>query len=107
MGLLPAASRASDGKPAADSLARFRSHGPDGGRVDSVAIDRGGALYAGISTPTAGVYKSADDGRHWAAANNGLYAIQDAFGGIDAIATDPTHPGTVYASYGNLEGVFK
>src|SRR5439155_573610 len=107
MGSLPVASGASDGKRAADSLARYRSHGPDGGRVVSVAIDRGGALYAGIGTPTTGVYKSADDGRHWAAANNGLYAIEDAFSGIEAIATDPTNSGTVYASYGNLEGVFK
>ena len=105
LGVLPAEAH---GTRRPDATARYTTGGPYGGRISSLAIDpQARVFYAGVWTPTSGVYRSSDLAGHWTAVNSGLTAVQDAFGGVTAVAADPVHSGTVYAGYDNLEGVFK
>jgi hypothetical protein len=62
--------------------------------VTALAVDASGpsTLYAG--THDGGVFVSTNEGVSWAPAGNGLY------GGIFAMAADPSTPGTLYVSNG-------
>jgi hypothetical protein len=70
---------------------------PLGARVNALALDSEGVLYAGaasdtfpVSTPGAGIFKSTDQGTSWHAASLGL--IDDAVATLAAVGT------TMYAS---------
>jgi hypothetical protein len=82
----------------------WTSNGPEGGRINALAIDPVSptTLYAG--TLEGGVFKSTNGGGNWSAVNTGLPT-----GTIDeilALTIDPATPTTVYAGT-NSGGVFK
>ena len=68
----------------------WTSNGPDGGGVQTLAIDAGTptTLYAG--TDGGGVFKSTDGGTTWSAVNTGLTSLS-----VPALAIDPQTPTTV------------
>jgi photosystem II stability/assembly factor-like uncharacterized protein len=75
--------------------------GPDGGRVLSLAAapSRPAVLYAG--TDFGGVFRSSDNGAHWAFAGTGLGWSNGVYG----LAVDPVRPDTVWAA--TVYGIFK
>jgi hypothetical protein len=80
-------------------LNRWTTNGPEGGFVQTLAIDpqTPTTLYAGGY----GVFKSTDEGESWTAMNNGLLDFP-----VYALAIDATAPTTVYAgTFGG--GIFK
>src|SRR5206468_3479505 len=79
----------------------WTSHGPGGGFITALAVDpqNPNTVYAG--TIGGGVFKSANGGASWSAANFGLTAAD-----VRALAVDPRNPSTVYAGT-NGAGVFK
>jgi photosystem II stability/assembly factor-like uncharacterized protein len=79
---------------------QWRSLGPDGGSVYSLAFQPGSrqVMYAGVE---GGVYKSVNRGTTWTWAGEGL----DVFSRVDSLAVDPVRTSTVYASSGGR--VFK
>jgi photosystem II stability/assembly factor-like uncharacterized protein len=78
----------------------WTSNGPEGGRINALAIDplTPTTLYAG--TRHSGVFKSTNGGGDWSAVNTGLTSIS-----VSALAIDPVTPATLYAGTG--DGVFK
>jgi|SRR6185369_14895988 len=80
---------------------RWTRIGPDGGRVLSLAAapSRPAVLYAG--TDFGGVFRSIDNGAHWAFAGTGLGWSNGVYG----LAVDPVRPDTVWA--GTSFGIFK
>jgi len=84
--------------PAAFSV--WSTHGPSGGDVTALAIDLTDPAVIYVGTPTAGVFRSTDGAATWRRASKGLGDLY-----VDALALDPSSPGTVYA--GTLAGVFK
>lgn len=74
--------------------------GPAGADVRALAVDplTATTIYAATA---AGVFKSADAGGSWSAANTGLSA-----GDVRALAIDPLTPATLYAGTAT-DGVFK
>ncbi len=79
----------------------WRSLGPEGGRIQALAIDprTPTTLYAGAFP--GGVFKSIDGGRHWAGFSGGLTDVR-----VFALAIDPQTPTTLYAGTDG-GGVFK
>ena len=73
--------------------------GPEGGKVQALAIDPANPaiLYAGTA---GGLFKSIDGGNNWTPINNGLTETD-----VGSLAIDPKTPAIVYASTG--AGVFK
>src|ERR1043166_2972359 len=65
--------------------------GPEGGRVQALAIDPAKSLilYAGTD---GGLFKTIDGGNHWKEINIGLTPTD-----VRALAIDPKNPTTVYA----------
>ncbi len=84
----------------------WTSIGPDGGTVNTVAIDPDtpATVYAGT---WGSVLKSTNGGENWTAMNTGLTSINvNSLVNVYALAIDPNTPATVYAgTYGG--GVFK
>ena len=76
----------------------WRSIGPDGGTVRTLAIDPTDSmtLYA---VSSGGVFKSTDGGANWSPINNGL---PNFF--VSALVIDPISPMTLYA--GTSRGLF-
>jgi hypothetical protein len=82
----------------------WTSIGPEGGRINALAVDpvTPTTLYAGTWS---GVFKSTDGGGDWSAVNTGLNATD-----VCALAISPatqgtlSPPGTLYA--GTYDGVF-
>lgn len=70
----------------------WRSIGPDGGEILTMAIDPATptTLYAGINIK--GVIKSTNGGGDWKTMNNGLTELT-----VSALAIDPQTPNTLYA----------
>ena len=66
--------------------------GPEGGRIQALAIDptTPGTLYAG--TWAGGVFKSTNGGAAWSAVNTGLTNTE-----VFALAIDPVTPSMLYA----------
>jgi photosystem II stability/assembly factor-like uncharacterized protein len=84
---------------------RWSLLGPDGGNVQSLAVDPGNPriLYAGILGGE-GIFKSLDGGATWARSGAGL---PKTFGrAVQALAVDPSRRTTVYAGTSN-SGVYK
>jgi ligand-binding sensor domain-containing protein len=79
----------------------WRSLGPEGGRIQAVAVDpwTPTTLYAG--TYPGGVFKSTDGGAHWFRCNAGLTETR-----VLALALDPQTPTTLYAGTDG-RGVFQ
>lgn len=79
----------------------FRSLGPEGGHIVSLAIDPGDSdvIYAG--TWGSGMYKSFDNGATWMLINDGL---DNLF--INTVAIDPVRPATIYLGT-QTDGVYK
>ena len=78
----------------------WKSIGPPGGAITSLAIDPSNAstLYAGSNH---GVFKSVDDGHHWVNVSTGLTQLS-----IWVVAVDPTNSARVYAGT-NGSGLFE
>ena len=78
----------------------WTSNGPEGGRINVLAIDPSTptTLYAG--TDGGGAFKSTNGGGNWSAVNTGLTNTL-----VEALAIDSATPSTLYAgTYGG--GVF-
>jgi len=86
---------------AAAAPQRWIRIGPDGGTVRSLASSpsRPAVLYAG--TDFGGVFRSNDNGAHWAFAGTGLGWNN----GVYALEVDPVRPDTVWAATDH--GIFK
>src|SRR5204862_3823027 len=71
----------------------WTTHGPEGGYVQTLAIDPASpaTLYAGTSG--GGVFKSTNAGESWTASNTGLTSHF-----VAALAIDPPAPTTPYAT---------
>jgi photosystem II stability/assembly factor-like uncharacterized protein len=87
---------------------QWHSLGPEGGLIQTLAIDPQNPqiLYAG--TTGGGIFKSTDGGSSWQPINNGL--MEDGPPAIQTFAIDPLNPQNLYASKsGELSppGVFK
>ncbi len=83
--------------PATAAVDRWTPLGPDGGTIQTLAVDPGnpGTLYAG--SEGGGVWKSTDGGVHWRSASEGLTV--DGFGASEvfALAVAPGDSDTVFA----------
>lgn len=90
-----------------DSGANWRAAGAGmpAERVQTIAIDptATATLYAGTLTPngvaSVGIFKTTDAGASWAPVNDGLIDPLTLFAPVDieALAVDPSHPGTILA----------
>ena len=80
----------------------WASNGPEGGRIEVLAIDpqTPSTLYAG--TYYGGAFKSTDGGQNWSAINTGLTSML-----VGALTIDPQTPSTLYAGTSWSGGVFK
>ena len=98
-----AATLAFAGQAAAASQPEWVGHGPSGGTVSQIEIDplHPDTMYAG--TLGAGVFKSADSGRHWTRSSNGLPPDTSVLL-MDVAASEP---GTVYVSTRIAPQLFK
>jgi photosystem II stability/assembly factor-like uncharacterized protein len=79
--------------PATAAVGRWTPVGPSGGQVNVFAVDPANRSVVYAGTPEGGVFKSTDGAATWVAADKGL-----SFGGIVALAIDPTSPTTLYAA---------
>ena len=79
----------------------WTSIGPEGGRVQALAIDpkEPSTVYA---ASIGGIFKTTDAGASWKPANSGLPVGYTA----GTLAIDPQNSGTVYAAFGS-GGVYK
>jgi uncharacterized protein (TIGR03437 family) len=73
--------------------------GPQGGRINSIAIDPRDGRVMFIATPNAGVWRTRDGGTNWTPVTD-----NQASPAIGALALDPTNPDTVYAGTGDPIG---
>jgi photosystem II stability/assembly factor-like uncharacterized protein len=77
----------------------WTTHGPEGAKIQVLAVDPhdSATVYAG--TWSAGVFKSTDSGATWSAANDGVTSRL-----VFDLAIDPQTPTTVYLA---VDGVYK
>src|SRR5256885_5656788 len=73
------------GRAAASAESPWTGHGPEGGRVLSVAVASGGTVFAGTAS---GMFRSSDNGDEWSRVGPARP--------VDSIAPDPRHPGIVF-----------
>ena len=76
--------------------------GPQGAIVLTLAVDPSSPATVYAGTYAGYVYKSANGGATWAAANGGLPVVA---GSITSLVSDPSHPATLYAASG--AGIWK
>src|SRR5215213_2054963 len=86
------------------SSSSWMSTGPDGGRVQTLAIDpvNPNTIYAG--TDNGGVFKSTNGGNLWTKASIGLTG---SLVSVRALAINPSNPSIIYAGIANPGGIFK
>ncbi len=75
--------------------------GPEGGLINSLAVDPTNSAIIYAATDSGGVFKSVDGGDSWNAANSGLTDPN-----VDVLAIAPSSPETIYAGTDG-GGVFK
>jgi photosystem II stability/assembly factor-like uncharacterized protein len=86
---------------AAAGINSWTTSGPEAGRIEQIVVDPGNASNIFVITPYGGVFKTADGGLTWRAANRGNTAISAL-----RLAMDPLAPATLYVA-AQQGGVFK